>query len=80
MNQFIFVTLMTHLDPISCTILILTFISNTLSVRVGNRRFLLTLSCAPPSRLPRASLAPRSALDLIMSYIFPAAAMMEGGS
>ena len=28
-----------------------------------------------------ASLAPRSALDLIMSYIFfPAAAMMEGGS
>ena len=61
---------MTHLDPISCTILILTFISNTLSVRVGNRRFSLTLSCAP-----------RSALDLIMSYIFfPAAAMMEGGS
>ena len=75
MNQFIFVTLMTHLDPIS-TILILTFISNTLSVRVGNRRFVLTLCCAPPSYF-----ALSSALDLIMSYIFPAAAaMMEGGS
>ena len=76
MNQFIFVTLMTHLDPISCTILILTFISNTLSVRVGNRRFVLTLCCAPPSYF-----ALSSALDLIMSYIFfPAAAMMEGAS
>ena len=66
------------LRSLRSTILVLTFISHTRTPP----------SLAPPSQRPRekpASLAPLgvggvSALDLIMSYIFPAAAMMERGS